>query len=81
LCPQPANTGSEALIPVPFGLILELSGRSLTLAWAVEILLGITGIAIAGSQFAGAVKLSGWRGAPIVACRTMIHGKHIGEEA
>lgn len=66
---------------VPYGLILGLSGKSLTLAWAIEILLGITGIAIAGSQFAEAVKLSGWRGAPILAWRTMIHGKDIAEEA
>ncbi len=59
---------------VPYGLILGLSGAWLTAAWVVEILLGITGLALAGTEFAQAVKVKGWKGAPAVAWRTLVHG-------
>ncbi len=62
---------------VPYGLILGLSGPWLTVAWIVEVLLGVTGLAIAGSEFAEAVKLRGWKGAPAVAWHTMLHGRDI----
>jgi hypothetical protein len=62
---------------VPYGLILGLSGAWLTAAWTVEILLGISGLAIAGTEFAQAVKESGWKGAPAIAWNAMLHGKDI----
>ena len=62
---------------VPYGLIFGLSGASLTLAWTVEILLGITGLAIAGTEFAQAVKGKGWKGAPAVAWRSLARGQSI----
>ena len=62
---------------VPYGLILGLSGVALTIAWTVEILLGITGLAIAGTEFAQAVKDKGWKGAPAVAWRSLAHGRGI----
>jgi hypothetical protein len=62
---------------VPWGLILNLSGAWLTVAWTVEILLGITGLAIAGTQFAQAVKDEGWKGAPTVAWHALVRGKDI----
>ena len=62
---------------VPYGLILGLSGASLTIAWTVEILLGITGLAIAGTEFAQAVRDRGWKGAPAVALRSLVHGRGI----
>jgi len=62
---------------VPYGLILGLSGGWLTAAWTVEILLGISGLAIAGTEFAQAVKDSGWKGAPAIAWHAMLHGKDI----
>ena len=62
---------------VPYGLILGLSGASLTIAWTVEILLGITGLAIAGTEFAQAVRDRGWKGAPAVAWRSLVHGRGI----
>ncbi len=37
---------------VPYGLILGLSGGWLTLAWAFEIMLGVVGLALAGTEFA-----------------------------
>jgi hypothetical protein len=33
---------------VPYGLILGLSGAWLTVAWTIEVLLGISGLAIVG---------------------------------
>ncbi len=65
---------------VPYGVIFGLSGVALTLAWTVEILLGIAGLAIAGTEFAQAVKDRGWKGAPAVAWRAMIHGQSIEAE-
>jgi hypothetical protein len=62
---------------VPYGLILGLSGLSLTIAWTIEILLGITGLALAGTEFAQAVKDKGWKGAPAVAWSSLVHGKRI----
>lgn len=62
---------------VPYGLILDLSGAWLTLAWAVEIAMGIVGLALSGTEFARAVKDRGWRGAPAVAWRAMLRGKNV----
>jgi hypothetical protein len=62
---------------VPYGLILDLSGAWLTVAWTVEILLGIAGLAIAGTEFAQAVKAGGWNRAPAIAWRALLHGKEI----
>jgi hypothetical protein len=62
---------------VPYGLILGLSGAWLTVAWAVEIAMGIVGLALSGTEFARAVKDRGWRGAPAVAWRAMLRGKNV----
>jgi len=59
---------------VPYGLILGLSGAWWTAAWTVEILLGLSGLALAGTEFAYAVRARGWKGAPGVAWRTLLHG-------
>jgi len=62
---------------VPYGLILGLTGGWLTAAWTFEVLLGIAGLALAGSGFAQAVKEQGWKGAPAVAWHSLVHGKHV----
>jgi len=62
---------------VPYGVILGLSGAWLTMAWTVEILLGVIGIAIAGREFGQAVKRRGWKGAPGVAWQAMRHGSNV----
>lgn len=59
---------------VPYGWILGLNGWRLTVAWTVAILLGLVGLALAGSAFAALVKQSGWRGAPRVAWRALVTG-------
>jgi hypothetical protein len=62
---------------VPYGILLGLSGVWLTLSWAFEIGLGVTGIALAGTEFAQAVKQRGWRGAPRVAWSALKHGQDV----
>jgi hypothetical protein len=66
-----------ALSWIPYGVILGLTGKALTAAWAVEITLGIVGLALAGTEFAQAVKADGWKGAPKVAWRSLLHGSGI----
>ena len=66
-----------ALSWIPYGVILGLKDAALTLAWAFEITLGIVGLALAGSEFAQAVKEKGWKGAPKVAWRALRHGSDI----
>jgi hypothetical protein len=70
-----------ALSWVPYGLILGLTGVWLTLAWTIEILLGLVGIGLAGSEFGRAVKQRGWRGAPGVAWHAMRHGDSVAATA
>jgi hypothetical protein len=62
---------------VPYGILLGLSGVWLTLSWAFEIALGVAGIALAGTEFAQAVKQRGWRGAPRVAWSALLHGQDV----
>jgi hypothetical protein len=62
---------------VPYGLILGLSGAWLTAAWTVEILLGLAGLALAGTEFAQAIKESGWKDAPGIAWNAILHGKDV----
>lgn len=64
---------------IPYGVILGLSGKALTAAWTFEIVIGIIGLALAGTEFAQAIKANGWKGAPKVAWRAMLHGSDIGD--
>jgi hypothetical protein len=57
---------------VPYGVLLGLSSPWLELSWAFEVLLGVLGVALAGSVFAASVKEAGWRHAPGVAWRTLL---------
>jgi hypothetical protein len=66
-----------ALSWIPYGVILGLSGKALTAAWTLEITLGIVGLALAGTEFAQAVKVVGWKGAPKVAWHALLHGSDI----
>ena len=62
---------------VPYGIILGLDGLWFTLAWVFEIALGLIGLALAGSEFAQAVKTCGWKHAPRVAWKALIHGSDV----
>ena len=44
---------------------------------AVLILLGIVGLALAGTEFAQAVKAKGWKHAPGVAWHALLHGRDV----
>jgi hypothetical protein len=66
-----------ALSWVPYGIILGLSGAWYTVAWTFEILLGLVGITIAGSEFAQAIKAEGWKRAPAVAWHALRHGQEV----
>ena len=52
---------------VPYGVILGLHHPWLQVTWAIEVALGVVGLALAGTVFAAAVKTAGWRHAPGVA--------------
>jgi hypothetical protein len=62
---------------VPYGLIFGVTGGWLTVIWIIQILLGLIGLALAGTEFAQAVKTKGWKGAPKVAWRALIHGRDV----
>jgi hypothetical protein len=61
----------------PYAVIFGLSGPWIPVAWTVEILLGITGLALAGTEFAKAIKGRGWRGAVATVWRSLIHGSNV----
>ena len=52
---------------VPFALIFGLRHPWLEAVWSIQIVLGLVGLALAGGDFATAVKTSGWRKGPSVA--------------
>ena len=62
---------------VPYGLIFGVTDVWLTVIWTVQILLGLIGLALAGSEFAQAVKAKGWKGAPRVAWHALLHGSDV----
>jgi hypothetical protein len=59
---------------VPFAVIFGLEGAARTVAWIVEITIGVVGLALAGTEVAGTVRASGWRKAPGIAWHALIHG-------
>ncbi len=62
---------------IPYGIILGLDGPALTAAWVFEILLGVVGLALAGTEFAQAVKEQGWKRAPGIAWHALVHGHDV----
>jgi len=65
---------------IPYGIILGLDAAWLTVSLTVEVLLGMAGLALAGTQFAQAVKQQGWKHAPGVAWRALVHGTDVAEQ-
>jgi hypothetical protein len=60
---------------VPYGIVLGLSGAWLTMSWTVEILLGVIGLALAGTEVIASVKARGWRRAPGATWHLLLHGQ------
>ena len=61
---------SWAPIPILFGI----TGWARYAVWGVQIVIGLLGLALAGSAFFDAVKGVGWRRAPGVLWRALLHG-------
>jgi hypothetical protein len=64
---------------VPYGVLLGVSGVWYAVTLAFEVLLGLVGIALAGSSFADTVKAVGWRRAPAAALHALVSGEAGGE--
>ena len=64
---------------IPYGILLGLEGLWLTVTLTFEIVLGIIGLALAGSEFGRAVKQHGWKGAPAVVWQALVNGKNVDE--
>jgi len=59
---------------IPFPIILGVSGKGRYLIWGVQFVIGAIGLVLAGSAFFDAVKGVGWRRAPGVLWRGLLHG-------
>ena len=59
-------------LPIP--ILLGISGAGRYLIWGVQIVVGLIGLALAGSAFFQAVKQLGWKRAPRALGRALVHG-------
>ena len=59
---------------VPIPILLGINGAARYAVWGVQILIGLLGLALAGSAFVDAVKNVGWRQAPGALGRALLHG-------
>ena len=59
---------------VPIPILFGISGWARYAVWGVQIVVGLAGLALAGSAFFDAVKQLGWRRAPAALGRALIHG-------
>jgi hypothetical protein len=59
---------------IPFAILVGATGSARLLIWTVQVIVGIVGLAIAGTVFAATVRSVGWRHAPPVVWRSLIHG-------
>ena len=66
-----------ALSWVPYGLIFGLEGRVAHAGVGVRDHARHRRLALAGTEFAQAVKAKGWKGAPKVAWRALRHGSDV----
>ena len=59
---------------VPIPILFGINGWARYAVWGVQIVVGLAGLALAGSAFFDAVKQLGWRRAPAALGRALIHG-------
>jgi hypothetical protein len=59
---------------MPVAVILHATGAERLLIWTAQVIIGLLGLAMAGTVFAAAVRTVGWRHAPGVAWRSLVHG-------
>jgi hypothetical protein len=60
---------------VPFAAIVGADAAERAAIWTAQVVIGIVGLALAGTAFATMVKTVGWRHAPAAAWRTLLHGQ------
>lgn len=60
---------------VPFAVIVGADGTERAAIWTAQVVIGILGLALAGTAFATMVKTVGWQHAPGAAWRTLLHGQ------
>jgi hypothetical protein len=58
----------------PIHIVLGLTGAARYAVWGVQIVIGVIGLALAGSAFFEAVKRLGWKRAPGALGRALVHG-------
>ena len=59
---------------VPIPILLGISGIGRYVIWGVQIVVGLIGLALAGSAFFEAVRQLGWKRAPAALGRALLHG-------
>jgi hypothetical protein len=59
-------------LPIP--LLLGVTGDLRYVIWGIQVIVGIVGLAIAGTQFAATIKSVGWRATPGAAWSAFVHG-------
>jgi hypothetical protein len=59
-------------IPIP--ILLGISGTGRYVIWGVQIVVGLIGLALAGSAFFEAAKQLGWKRAPAALGRALLRG-------
>ncbi|HEY7044325.1 MAG TPA: hypothetical protein VH419_11710 [Nocardioidaceae bacterium] len=59
----------------PFAAIVRADAAERAAIWTVQVIIGIIGLALAGTAFATLVKKVGWRHAPALAWHSLLHGQ------
>ena len=59
---------------VPIPILFGITGPARYAVWGVQIVIGLIGLALAGSAFFQAVKELGWKRAPAALGRALLHG-------
>ena len=62
---------------MPIPILFGIAGPARYAVWGVQILIGLLGLALAGSAFVDAVKNVGWRRAPGALGRALVHGDEL----
>jgi hypothetical protein len=59
---------------VPIPILFGITGPARYAVWGVQIVIGLVGLALAGSAFVEAVKQLGWKRAPAALGRALVRG-------
>src|SRR5262245_61667303 len=59
---------------MPIAVVVGATGPERVAIWTAQVIIGLVGLALAGTAFAAAVRTVGWRHAPGLAWRSLLHG-------